>query len=156
MGGRRGSDLVLLRLWLWCGPAATALIGPLAWEPPYATGEALEKTERQKKKKKKKKDCLQTFTHLFRYDWFKLSFPKCLALEHIISEKKRICPGNHEVKSSKLVVTPLVSLLASLFYIILKISLHPIWDALKLRARMAGVRPFLGIENNNLEITTTF
>ena len=27
-------DLALL--WLWCRPAATALIGPLAWEPPYA------------------------------------------------------------------------------------------------------------------------
>ena len=26
---------------------ATALIPPLAWEPPYATGVALEKTERQ-------------------------------------------------------------------------------------------------------------
>ena len=31
--------------------AATALIGPLAWEPPYAVGEALK---RQKDKKKKK------------------------------------------------------------------------------------------------------
>ena len=37
-------------LWLWCRPAATALIGPLAWEPPYAAGAALK---RQKKKKKK-------------------------------------------------------------------------------------------------------
>ena len=25
-------------LWLWYGPAAAALIGPLAWECPYATG----------------------------------------------------------------------------------------------------------------------
>ena len=40
-----GSDPMLL--WLWCRPAATALIGPLAWEPPYAVGVALE---RQKKK----------------------------------------------------------------------------------------------------------
>ena len=32
VGHRRGSDLELL--WLWCRPAATALIGPLAWEPP--------------------------------------------------------------------------------------------------------------------------
>ena len=37
-------------LWLWYRPAATALIGPLAWEPPYVVGEALK---RQKKKKKK-------------------------------------------------------------------------------------------------------
>ena len=33
-------------LWLWCRPAATALIRPLAWEPPYAAGAALK---RQKK-----------------------------------------------------------------------------------------------------------
>ena len=39
-------DLVLL--WLWCRPAATALIRPLAWEISYAAGVALK---RQKKKK---------------------------------------------------------------------------------------------------------
>ena len=39
-------DSVLL--WLWCRLAAVALIGPLAWEPPYAAGTALK---RQKKKK---------------------------------------------------------------------------------------------------------
>ena len=36
-------------LWQWRRPGATALIRPLAWEPPYATGSALK---RQKKKKK--------------------------------------------------------------------------------------------------------
>jgi len=25
-------------LWLWRSPVAVPLIGPLAWEPPYATG----------------------------------------------------------------------------------------------------------------------
>ena len=45
-GHGRGSDLALLWLWLWL--AATALIRPLAWEPPYATGVALK---RQKTKK---------------------------------------------------------------------------------------------------------
>ena len=45
---RRGPDLALL--WLLCRPEATALILPLAWEPPYATGVALK---RQKKKKGK-------------------------------------------------------------------------------------------------------
>ena len=34
-------------LWLWRRPAATALIRPLAWEPPYATGVALEKTKKR-------------------------------------------------------------------------------------------------------------
>ena len=38
-------DLALL--WLWCRSAATALIQPLPWEPPYAAGAALK---RQKKK----------------------------------------------------------------------------------------------------------
>ena len=36
VGCRRGSDPALL--WLWCRSAATALIRPLAWEPPYAVG----------------------------------------------------------------------------------------------------------------------
>ena len=35
-----GWDLALL--WLWGRPAATALIGSLAWEPPYALGMALK------------------------------------------------------------------------------------------------------------------
>ena len=39
-GCRRGSDSELL--WLWCRLAAVALIRPLAWERPYATGVALK------------------------------------------------------------------------------------------------------------------
>ena len=34
-------------LWLWRRPAATALIGPLALEPPYATGTALKKGQKR-------------------------------------------------------------------------------------------------------------
>ena len=41
-------------LWLWCRLAATALIRPLAWEPPYATGVALKRPKKKKKKKAKK------------------------------------------------------------------------------------------------------
>ena len=37
-------------LWLWRKPAATALIRPLGWEAPYATGAAI-KGKRQEKKK---------------------------------------------------------------------------------------------------------
>ena len=44
VGHRWGSDLALL--WLWCRPAATPLIGPLAWELPYATGVAMKKKKR--------------------------------------------------------------------------------------------------------------
>ena len=41
------NDLALL--WLWCRSVAPALIRPLAWEPPYATGAALEKAKGKKK-----------------------------------------------------------------------------------------------------------
>ena len=48
VGCRRGSDPVLL--WLWHRLAATALIGPLAWEPPCVVGVALEKTKNKTNK----------------------------------------------------------------------------------------------------------
>ena len=38
-------------LWLWCRPTAIALIGRLAWEPPYAVGAALKKEKKKKKVK---------------------------------------------------------------------------------------------------------
>ena len=41
VGSRHGSDPAWL--WLWHGPAATALIRPLAWEPPYTVGVALKR-----------------------------------------------------------------------------------------------------------------
>ena len=44
-------DLALL--WLWCRPAAVALIRPLAWELPYAIGAALKRKKEKKKKKVK-------------------------------------------------------------------------------------------------------
>ena len=39
-GRRSSSDVALLSL--WCRPADTAPIRPLAWEPPYAAGMALK------------------------------------------------------------------------------------------------------------------
>ena len=53
VGCRRRSDPMLQ--WLWRRPVAIALIGPLAWKPPYAVGAALEKAKRQKREKKKKR-----------------------------------------------------------------------------------------------------
>ena len=44
VGYRHGLDLELL--WLWHRLMATALIRPLAWEPPYATGAGLEKDKK--------------------------------------------------------------------------------------------------------------
>ena len=55
VGRRHVSDPVLL--WLWRRLVATALIRPLAWEPPYAVEVALEKAKRQKKKKYKAPAC---------------------------------------------------------------------------------------------------
>ena len=53
VGHRRNSDPELL--WLWHRPVATALIGPLAWGPPYATRAAQEIAKKKKKKKEKKR-----------------------------------------------------------------------------------------------------
>ena len=47
VGRRRGSDPALL--WLWCRLTATAPIGPLAWDPPYAMGAALKRRQKEKK-----------------------------------------------------------------------------------------------------------
>ena len=49
VGHRHVSDLALL--WPWCTLAAAALTRPLAWERPYAAGEALKKKQKNKTKK---------------------------------------------------------------------------------------------------------
>ena len=38
--------MLMALLWLCLGAAATTLIRPLAWEPPYAAGVALEKEKK--------------------------------------------------------------------------------------------------------------
>ena len=55
VGHRHSSDPALL--WLWCRPAATAPIQPLALEPPYVAGAALkrQKTKDKNKTKQNKK-----------------------------------------------------------------------------------------------------
>ena len=50
IGRRHGSDPELL--WLWQKTGSTVPIRPLAWEPPYAVGVALEKAKKDQKKKK--------------------------------------------------------------------------------------------------------
>ena len=73
---RLGSDLVLL--WRWCRPGATALIRPLAWEPPYASDAALEKDKKKGKKKKKKWSKLI----LIKY-FMQSSMAKILSSQHV-------------------------------------------------------------------------
>ena len=46
---RHGSDLALL--WLWCRPAATAPIRPLAWEAAYVMGAAPPPPKKEEKTK---------------------------------------------------------------------------------------------------------
>ena len=53
VGHRQGSDPELL--WLWRGLVATALIRPVAWDPPYAVGGALEKAKTTTTKTNKQK-----------------------------------------------------------------------------------------------------
>ena len=53
VGCRRGSDPALL--WLWCRPAAIALIPPLAWELPYAAPVALKQTNKNNNNEMKPK-----------------------------------------------------------------------------------------------------
>ena len=47
VGHRLASGLVLL--WLWCRPAATAPVWPLAWELPYAVGADLKSKKARRK-----------------------------------------------------------------------------------------------------------
>ena len=64
-GVGHGCGLDPTLLWLWHRPVATAPIRPLAWEVPYATGTALERTERQKKKKYTVKFTINHYFELF-------------------------------------------------------------------------------------------
>ena len=47
VGHRLGLDPTWL--WLWCRPAAAALIQPLAWELPYATGKPPPPSQKTKR-----------------------------------------------------------------------------------------------------------
>ena len=38
-------------LWLWCRPAATVPVGPLAWESTYVAGAALKRPKKKRKEK---------------------------------------------------------------------------------------------------------
>ena len=52
-------------LWLWGRLAAVALIRPLAWEPPCATGVALRK---DKKTRKEKRNSVGEFSSWLSYN----------------------------------------------------------------------------------------
>ena len=62
----RGRGLDLTLLWLWYRLAATALIQPLAWEPPYAAGVDLK---RPKKKTKRRKENFDSDFYIKKNPW---------------------------------------------------------------------------------------
>ena len=75
---------------------ATALIWPLAWESPYATGAALEKEQKDKKKKKKEREIIaicNDLTHKYPseinsiFQWLEIIYP---FLSKINSQDKRM------------------------------------------------------------------
>ena len=61
VGRRRGSDPAWL--WLRWRPVAAAPTGPLAWEPPCATGAALKRKTDKRKKENERKDSVQRLGH---------------------------------------------------------------------------------------------
>ena len=71
-GHRRGSDLILLWLWLWCGPAAVSLIGPLAWETFICGGCSPKKS----KKTQTNKQTNWHFLFAWLYPYLQVSFSK--------------------------------------------------------------------------------
>ena len=75
VGHRYISDPMLL--WLWHRPAAVAPIRSLAWEPPYAAGEALEK-------KRKKNNALRKMGWGGRSFLFSTEKIKCLILKYLL------------------------------------------------------------------------
>ena len=89
------------------GLAATALIRPLTWEPPYTLGAALEKI-----KKKKKRIQLQRLGSLvLSLAWYSgLWDPVLLDLQHMLDSipgpGNSICPGCGHKKQNQ---TPNVS-----------------------------------------------
>ena len=68
VGHRHGSDPALL--WLWYRPAATALIRPLVWEPPYAGSLALK--NKTNKKTNKQKHIVKVFIDVENIDLFQV------------------------------------------------------------------------------------
>ena len=86
-------------LWLWCRPAAVALIRPLAWELPNDAGAGL------KSKKKKKKRLSQTLGGQVLWKFLELGAPKRQRLENSLHLSSTPPPQVYEV------VRPLVRLL---------------------------------------------
>ena len=73
-----GCSLDLALLWLWCRPAATSLIGSLAWEPPYAEGVALKKKKKTPQKNLRKKIKVVVLIHSAFKTYYKATVIKII------------------------------------------------------------------------------
>ena len=93
---RRSLDPALL--WLWHRLATTAQIGPLAWEPPYATGAAL---------KRKKKVVITIFPYLTVYSRGMDKVPCTVERPHSLSILNiRVCIYYPQISSPSLSLLP--------------------------------------------------
>ena len=91
IGHRHGSDLVLL--WLWCRPAAIALIQPLPWEPPYAMGVALKDKIKKSKPKNFKSSKRKKQIPQYKGTFIKLQADFPAETFQIRREKKKLLKG---------------------------------------------------------------
>ena len=84
------------RLRLWCRLAATDLIRPLGWEPPYAKGVALEKTKKKKKKSSSDKYLPNSKPTTLPYpigrtELYNTAWPLDLFYQHLASPSAPLC-----------------------------------------------------------------
>ena len=94
VGFRCCSDLGLL--WLWCKLEVVALIWPLAWEPPYATGTALKSKQQQHFFKEHFLICFlyqliippSSIMHTKNFCYLLLLFPSCIHIQLQIQSPK--------------------------------------------------------------------
>ena len=75
-------------LWLWHRLAAKPPLRPLAWEPPYATGVALEKGKKTKKKKTNVGSYLLQFRRFVIFDFHKRNIVMFLSVSLAVFSKK--------------------------------------------------------------------
>ena len=104
VGRKCGLDPTLL--WLWCRPAATAPIRPLAWELPYAAGVAL-KSKNKKTNSKTPKLNVQCCLALPTAEWTEggADAPEGLGLappnvQVVLSSKTNSCGGSTSLPRS--------------------------------------------------------
>ena len=83
-------------LWLWCRPAATVPVRPLAWEPSYATGSS------PRINKKKKVGSLERVNKIDKH-LAKMTKKKTerTQINKIRNEEKKISTDNEEIQKKK-------------------------------------------------------